>query len=49
MPSQESHPVAGPIRVPKLGLHQASGQARVVIEGTSFYLGRPGAEDPSGC
>ena len=32
------------VRVPVMGVHKASGQARVVIDGTSFYLGKPGAE-----
>jgi integrase len=31
-------------RIPKLGDHAATGQARVVIEGRSIYLGRAGPE-----
>jgi hypothetical protein len=35
----------GPVvRVPKLGVHKATGQARVVIEGRTYYLGKPGPE-----
>jgi integrase len=32
------------LRIPKLGVHKPSGQARVVIDGKSFYLGKPGPE-----
>ncbi len=27
-----------------MGLHKASGQMRVVVEGKTFYLGKPGAD-----
>lgn len=32
------------VRVPQLGLHKGSGQARVVIDGRDLYLGKPGLE-----
>ena len=32
------------LRVPVMGLHKASGQMRVVIDGRTFYLGKAGAE-----
>ncbi len=32
------------VRVPKLGVHKATGQSRVVIEGRTYYLGKPGPE-----
>lgn len=31
-------------KIPKLGIHAATGQARVVIEGRTLYLGRAGRE-----
>src|SRR5947207_3369969 len=31
-------------RIPSLGVHAATGQARVVIEGRTLYLGRAGPE-----
>ena len=32
------------LRVPKLGIHKASGHARVVLNGKEVYLGKPGPE-----
>ena len=32
------------VRIPRMGLHKASGQMRVVLEGKTFYLGKPGAD-----
>jgi len=31
-------------RIPKRGVHAATGQARVVIEGRTLYLGRAGPD-----
>lgn len=46
----ESSTLAPPVsgarsrRIPRLGVHAATGQARVVIEGRSIYLGRAGRD-----
>lgn len=39
-----STPDARERRIPRLGVHAATGQARVVIDGRTIYLGRAGAE-----
>ena len=41
LPQVSQSPV---VRVPKLGVHKATGQARVVVEGRSYYLGKAGPE-----